>query len=69
MLKSNFWLLTFGCPPDNQIIVLGCPAHVLVVSGKHTTVILNAAHNPQPAQPYCKILGKNVNCWFRQPYK
>ena len=46
MLKSNFWLLIFGCPPDNQIIILGCPAHVLVVSGERTTVISNAEKHP-----------------------
>ena len=44
MLKSNFWLLIFGCPPDNQIIILGCPTHVLVVSGERTTTISNAAY-------------------------
>ena len=34
-------LLIFGCPPDNQIIILGCPMQVLVVSGKQTTAISN----------------------------
>ena len=29
-------------PPDNYSIILGCPAHVLVVPGKRTTKILNA---------------------------
>ena len=23
--NSNFWLLIFGCPLDNRIIILGCP--------------------------------------------
>ena len=32
-----------GCPPDNFSTIIGCPAHVLVVPGKGTTNILNAA--------------------------
>ena len=34
--------MIFGCPPDNQVIILGCPEHVLVVSGERTTAISNA---------------------------
>ena len=68
-LKSNFWLLIcgcpsdnhIGCPADNQIIILGCPVHVLVAWGIQTTAIWNVAYILVTANKL-----KHIHCWKKK---
>ena len=44
VLSEVYWLLIFGCLPDNHIIILVCLVHDLVVLGERTTAISNAVY-------------------------
>ena len=58
--KSNFWVLIYGCLSDNQIITLGCLAHVLVVSGEWKTAFLNADYLNVPYLYALNQSGPNI---------